>query len=195
MGRYSTIPTLIDDLKSIDLKDLRKWGYLKPGMRHGTLKWTRHGIKTAEMSLSSRIDENPRIIFDYTLNEQPVHLEVELVKVPSNLGKGHYFQFVCPRTYKLCRKLHLVNGHFMHRSALRYAMYESQTESKAFQRIKDRFVPFVKKDQYYEELKKPYFKKYYGGVPTKKYMKLKRLLHMADQMSLEEYQILLMFGP
>jgi len=195
MGRYSTIPTLIDDFKSIDLKDLRRWGYLKSGTQQGTLKWTRHGVKTASMGLRSKIDEKPLIIFDYTLNGERVHLEVELVKVPSNLGKGHYFQFVCPRTFKRCRKLHLINGHFMHRSTLRYAIYESQTESKAFRSIKDRLIPYLNEHQHWKEINKPYFKKYYRGVPTKRYLKLKRLLYKANQMSLEEYQMLLMFGP
>ena len=195
MPKYSTFPTLIDDLKNIDIKELKKWGYLNDGVRlSGTLRWSRNGINTDSIGLRSIIDSNPRIILNYKADGEPRKYEINLVEVPSNLGNGSYFIFQCPFTFKRCRKLHLINGYFMHRSALRGAMYESQTQSKSYRTIKGIFEPYVLEDQYYAELHKPYFKTHYNGKPTKRYVKLMNKLHAASQMTLERYERLLMFG-
>ena len=82
----------------------------------------------------------------------------------------------------------------MHRSVLRNAMYETQTQSKSYRRIKWAFEPYVLQDKYYEELYKPYFKTHYKGRPTKRYKWLMEELRKADQMTLEKYESLLMFG-
>ena len=39
-------------------------------------------------------------------------------------------------TRKRCRKLHLINERFMHRSNLPSGMYESQTQSKSWRQMK-----------------------------------------------------------
>jgi len=195
MGRYSTWPTLIDDLSYLDIKELRGWGYLKEGTRKsGSITWSRNGMKTAAISIRSIIDRNPRIILSYSIDGESVEYNVMLAEIQSNLGNGSYFQFVCPKTFVRCRKLHLINGYFMHRSVLRNAMYETQTQSKSYRRIKWAFEPYVLQDKYYEELYKPYFKTHYKGRPTKRYKWLMEELRKADQMTLEKYESLLMFG-
>ncbi|WP_293296829.1 hypothetical protein [Allomuricauda sp.] len=195
MGRYSTWPTLIDDLKCLDIKELREWGYLQEGIRKsGNLTWSRNGMKTAAISIMAIIDHNPRLLLSYSVNGEPMKYNVLLAEVQSNLGKGSYFQFVCPKTFKRCRKLHLINGYFMHRSVLSNAMYETQTQSKSYRRIKGIFEPYVLQDEYYRELHKPYFKTHYNGRPTKRYLWLMEKLRMADKMTLQQYESLLMFG-
>lgn len=195
MSRYSTWPTLIDDLKCIDTKELRKWGYLEKGIgKSGNITWSRNGIKTAAISIRAITDQNPRIIFSYSIDGEPVKYEVMLTEIKSNLGKGSYYQFICPKTFKRCRKLHLINGYFMHRSVLSHAMYESQTQSKSYKRIKGIFEPYVLQDKYYAELHKPYFKTHYRGKATKRYKWLKEKLRKADQMTLEQYERLMVLG-
>jgi hypothetical protein len=54
---------------------------------------------------------------------------IELVSVPSNLGKGVRWYFVCPVTGLRAVNLYRHNGLFVHRKAIANAYYEKQIES------------------------------------------------------------------
>ena len=71
----------------------------------------------------------PYIELDYNYRDKPQNYKVNLVRVPSNLGKDFVWYFHCPKTNKRCRKLYSVNGMFLHREAYKGCMYETQTYS------------------------------------------------------------------
>ena len=71
-------------------------------------------------------------------------------------------------TRKRCRKLHLINERFMHRSNLPSGMYESQTQSKSWRQMKSVYGRYFELDRLYEELYSKHFKTHYNGKPARR---------------------------
>jgi len=175
MPRYSNIPTLIDELRSFTLSDLKKLGYLKKDtFVSGTMNWiNRYDEITSSISLAVNNSEyNNYLELSYTCNDEVLKYKVNIIKLPSNLGKGKVLYFICPFTNKRCRKLHLINGKFMHRSALINPLYSKQIESKRWREWNKTFGTALELEILYEKLYSKNFKKYYDGKPTKKFQKL-----------------------
>ena len=170
MPKVSTFPTLYDECKNINITNLKSWGYLKPDtVKSGTIYWSnRHGERIADISISaSIIGESPHIRLNYRFEGEAIKYNVSLIKIKSNLSKGDYFYFECPITKKLCRKLYLINGYFLHREAFKGCMYECQQWSK----LSRSQIAFFKKAMGDDIEFKPYFKKVYKGQPTKRFLK------------------------
>lgn len=182
MPKPQTFPTLYDDLKTVSISFLTKHGYLKPNKQQsGTITWSRNGNKTGSISISVNTQsENTCLELNYKYNETPINYRVQLVSVPSNLGNGLVWYFICPYTGKRCRKLYLADTYFYHRSAFRGCMYEVQTYSKNFRELNKRFKTYFQKSENYEQLYKKHFKKQYAGKPTKKYLKLTKQVQRAE---------------
>ncbi|MCB0535657.1 MAG: hypothetical protein R2791_14345 [Saprospiraceae bacterium] len=53
MGRYSTGAYILDELKTLSIADLKRLGYLKPGCRSGTVRWTFQGETTGTVKKPS----------------------------------------------------------------------------------------------------------------------------------------------
>ena len=53
---------------------------------------------------------------------------IKIASVPSNLGLGDCFYFVCPEKGVLCRKLFFYRGRFVSRQAIPQAVYDCQLE-------------------------------------------------------------------
>jgi hypothetical protein len=172
MPKPHTFPLLYDDYKSIDISFLSKQGYLKPNrVKWGTITWSRHGKKTASISIRVCTNlEQPFIEFDYRCNGEEINYKAILEYQTSNIGKGYVWFFVCPKTYRRCRKLHLIDKYFFHRTAY-VGMYETQVNSH-----KNRFLVSLldystKADNAISKMYSKHFRKYYKGKPTKKYLK------------------------
>lgn len=180
MGRLSNYPDEIERLKCISISDLRKLGYLQPNIfLNKSIHWTNQsGERTS--SIAVIIDTNEikgSITFDYTYNQsQKINYTVQLMTRPSNLGNGRLWFFVCPSTFKVCRKLHLNSGYFLHRTAFSDVYYEKQLQSKRWREWDKAFGSYLD-DKVYEELHKKHFKKFYKGKPTKRYLKLMKKLN------------------
>ena len=174
MARYFTSPFLFDEAKSLSITDLKKLNYLiKDNYRTGIIRWSCRGEQSGSISISVDLrDYKNIVVFDYKCNGNKYEYAVNLESIPSNLGKGKIWYFVCPLTKKLCRKLHLINEMFMHRSNLPSGMYSVQTESKNWRRMSKFYGSYYKLDDYYEELYSKHFKTHYNGKPTKRYLKL-----------------------
>lgn len=174
MPRNSTFPTLYEDLKVISISFLNKHGYLMPEQRKtGTLRWIRNGVEVSSISICVDNDDfAPYLELEYLCRETPMNYRVQLVSILSNLGNGRIWYFICPHTGKRCRKLHLANKHFYHRTAYRGCMYEKQTQSKKSRYLDKLFGSYYKTDQLMEELHKKHFKWHYAGKPTKKYLRI-----------------------
>ena len=192
MAYHHTFPTLFDEVLQISISKLKGWNYLKPNqIVSGTIRWSRNEKETAKISIKVDTYHN-YIELDYSCNKEPVNYKINLVSLPSNIGKGKVWYFQCPHTKKRCRKLYLVGKYFLHREAFKGCMYEKQTKSKET-RIQNKMIETVfRTDKLYEQLYGKYFKRSYAGKPTKKYIRLMQKIRQAESISESEMMRLLL---
>ena len=114
----------------------------------GTLTWSSNGEKTASISITVSTNKKPYIELDYKYNDEPRKYKVRLVTIPSNLGKGKVWYFLCPQTHKRCRKLYSIGGYFLHREAFKGCMYDSQTKSKRWSEMDRVYGSYFELDNY-----------------------------------------------
>lgn len=174
MGRQSKFPILYDECKTVNVSKLVTWGYLTEGKQvSGTLSWSRFG--EAESSIGISVYNAPNLRFaelSYQHNGSPKRYRVNLTSVPSNLGKGRIWYFVCPVTQKRCKRLYLCRGYFYHREAFSGCFYEKQTYSRNTRSLCKQYESCFGVEQAYEKIYRKHFKKHYKGKPTKQYIKL-----------------------
>ena len=188
MSRHSTIPTLFDSCMIITTSDLKRYGYLVPNqIKSGILTWKCNGHETGNISIYINMDSSsPYMELDYKYNGNPVKYQVSLVSIPSNLGIGKVWFFVCPRTYKRCRKLHCISGHFLHRSAFRGCYYEKQVQSSKNRDLIRQYEKFYNGEKAQDQTYKKYFKKQYKGLLTRRYVKVLRQIGEGNSVQLLE---------
>lgn len=183
----------IESCKTVSITKLKEWGYLDNGIKSGLITWSISGEVTSRIGIKTNITEYKKsITLDYTQNGETINYNVNIISVPSNLGKGQVLYFVCPNTGKRCRKLYHNSKYFLHREAFHYLYYEKQIESKKTRELRSVFDRAFLSDEVYEEQYKKYFKKYYNGNPTKKYQKLMNKINRADKFPIDTIQRLLM---
>jgi hypothetical protein len=180
MAKLPTFPTLYDNCKTISISDLKRWEYLKPNQhKTGVITWSRNGNKTGKISIAVMTYSEPLYLeLDYRCNDISINYRVQLVSVPSNLGKGVIWYFICPKTRIRCLKLHLVDTYFYHRTAFRGCFYEKQVKSLTARNIEKQFGLLFGIDKVYEEIYSKHFKKQYNGKPTKRYLRLLKLIEV-----------------
>jgi len=188
MPKPHTFPTLYNEALQISISKLKEWEYLNPKqIKSGTLTWSRNGNKTGSISIRVNThSEQPYIELDYKYRDEPRNYKVSLVSMPSNLGKGLIWYFLCPQTNRRCRKLYSIGGYFLHREAFNGCMYETQTQSKKYRQLDKTFGAYFKKDNLYSELYKKNFKKTYAGKPTKRYLRILKVMQKAESISYHE---------
>ncbi len=114
----------------------------------------------------------------YTYKGKLINDRILLTYTQSNLNNGgKIWFFICSHTSKRCRKIHLIGTHFLHRTAYKKIYYESQTHS-----YMDRLLcRFPKADKAQKLINSKYFKKYYKGKPTKRYLKCLNQIEKANK--------------
>lgn len=174
MPKPHTFPTLYDEALQINISNLKKWGYLQlEEKKSGTVTWSRNGNKTGSISITVSTNKYQTYLeLDYKYGNEPRKYKVTLVAIPSNLGKGLIWYFLCPATKKRCRKLYSIDGYFLHREAFKGCMYDTQTKSKKWREIEKVYGSYFDADRNFEELYSKHFKKFYAGKHTKRYLKL-----------------------
>jgi hypothetical protein len=190
MPKPHTFPTLYNEALQISISKLKGWGYLDPEQfKSGTLNWSRNGNPTGSISIQVNThSEQPYIELDYKYRDEPRNYKVRLVSMPSNLGKGLIWYFLCPQTKKRCRKLYSIGGYFLHREAFNGCMYETQTQSKKYRQLDKTLGAYFEIDNLYEELYKKNFKKTYAGKPTKKYLRIMEQIQKAESIPYHEIE-------
>ena len=120
--------------KLIDISELKSWGYLKTNLiKNGFITWYRNETEIGSITIcSNTFNVKPFVELTYNFNDKYRRYEVPLVSIPSNLGKGNIWYFLCPKTNKRCRKLYSIGGYFYHREAFKNVFYESQTRGKNY---------------------------------------------------------------
>ena len=193
MPKPHTFPTLYNEALQISISKLKEWEYLNPEqIKSGTLTWSRNGNKTGSISIRVNTHrEQPYIELDYKYRDEPRNYKVRLVSMPSNLGKGLIWYFLCPQTNKRCRKLYSIGGYFLHREAFNGCMYETQTQSKKYRQLDKTFGVYFKIDDLYSQLYQKHFKKTYAGKPTKKYLRIMEQIQKAESIKYNEINIFL----
>lgn len=194
MPKFPTFPTLYDEVLQINITKLKEWGYLDPEqIKSGTINWSRNGNPTGSISIRVNThSEQPYIELDYKYRDEPRNYKVRLVSMPSNLGKGLIWYFLCPQTKKRCRKLYSIGGYFLHREAFSGCMYETQTKSKKYRQLDKTFGAYFKIDNLYSELYKKHFKRYYAGKPTKRYLRIMEQIQKAESIPYHEIERLML---
>ncbi len=104
-----------------------------------------------------------------------------LCKKPDRVCKGEVWSFLCRFTGKPCRKLHLIDGRFIHRLALQRGRYSTQKESKNWRQMSKLYGSYFKQDGYDEDVYSKHFKKYYNDNPTKRYVKIMEQINKANR--------------
>ena len=184
MPRQSNYPTLYDQCLQFNISKLKEWGYLINGqIGSGTVTWSRNGTETDKISIVvNMLDKQPFLKLSYNYMNEHRNYKVRLVNRPSNLGKGLIWYFHCPQTSKLCRKLYLVGGYFLHREAFNGCMYESQTESKRYRYLSKTLGAYFKIDLLYDQLYQKHFKKTYAGKPSKRYLRIMKQIRRSESL-------------
>lgn len=178
------MPTLYDECLAISISDLKRLGYLHSGQwKTGSINWNRNGERIASISISvDMAATSGNVVFDYKSNGKPVKYTVELVTALSNLNNGWVWFFVCPRTGKRCRKLHLVDTYFFHRSAWRGCFYEKQVQSKSWRELENSMLGrSFKAEKIFETIYKKNFKRRYKGKLTKRFLNLLKQMKRIDE--------------
>lgn len=174
----------LDEMIQISTGDLRQIGYLKRDrVKSGNIIWTDTSDRgqagswwsgdTREISIEIVIDV-PRgvMLLNYETLGTKISDKFELESVPSNLGVGHVYYFVCPMTSRRCRKLYLMGQHFLSRYACLSAIYSCQSLSKSVRPYRSSAEALSEKHRLQELLSKPYAKALYRRKPTRRFARL-----------------------
>lgn len=190
MPKPSTFPTLYDEVLQLNICKLNKDNFITPGIiRSGSVTWSWNGNNTASIGITvNMLSASPYMELDYKYGDDPRKYQVRLVSVPSNLRVGEVWYFLCPNTGKRCRILYSIGGWFLHREAFNGVFYDSQIQSKKMRNYMNVVGPLFKVDKLYDELHKPYFKRYYAGQPTKRYISIKKKIEQSERVSVEDYE-------
>lgn len=184
MSKHPTFPFILDRAQTLSIGRLNAWGVLTPGQsRSGVIYWGEADDRQASVGYFASVSREAGqayIHFRYAYDGEQIQWRVPLVCVPANIGKGLVWFFRCPITGKRCKKLHLVNGRFVHRSAIRGAMYKRQTESKKWRSVSRLFDLHDLRAGVWDEIHKPYFKAEYRGKETRRCARLIRKLQRAE---------------
>ncbi|CAM1366091.1 conserved hypothetical protein [Tenacibaculum litopenaei] len=190
MSKPYTYPVLYDEVLQLHISKLKDWGYLKPKQtKRGVITWSRNGSPTGNISIKSDTYQKDFFIeLSYNYKNKEINYKIHLVSMPSNLGKGLIWYFLCPQTKKRCRKLYLINGYFLHREAFNGCLYETQTLSKKYRKLDKTFGVYFRTDDLYSQLYKKHFKKTYAGKPTKKYLLIMEQIQKAESIPYHEIE-------
>lgn len=181
-------PVLFDKTLQLSISDLKKWGYLEPNRTvDDKITWSKNGRETGSISIYlNTYPEQSNIELDYKFKGEPRNYIIRLIKIPSNIGKGFIWYFLCPMTNKKCRKLYSIDGYFFHREAFKKGMYQSQTRSKQYRLLEQTFGKYFKSEKLVEQFYYKHSRRFYGGKPTKKNHRLQNQLEQAKSILLDD---------
>ena len=194
MPKPASYPTLLDDVRKINITYLKKHNYLDSNQKYrGVISWNIRGVKSGSIAITSTISSTQSYLeLDYTCNGEPINYKVELIRKPANLGLGFQWFFECPRTHLLCRNLYQVQTYFWHRKAFTGSMYESQTKSKKWRSIERVYGSYFDLEKNCDILYRKHLKKSYAGKPTKIYAKVLSQIKRAERFDHRDIAMLMM---
>lgn len=181
MGRHSTGAVSTKEATRLELTFLIKAGLIEKGKSISCpLSWSNNN-KIGFKSTYSESELSIQLNYDHTSRglKQSLDYKIDLVTVPSNLGKGEVLYFVCPITGQRCRILYLCYGSplFKSRKAYNNRIYYSDQLSSKLE--KPNYI-YWKLERKLERMDLKYHKPFYKGKPTRKEIKIRELKEKRD---------------
>jgi hypothetical protein len=185
----------IDGAKRIDITRLKRIGLIKPGFKcSGPVEWNEKFKINIEVGIRSSDSITGKMRLSYNCGGEGIDYVVDLVSRRSNLGtKSIMWLMICPFTFKVCRKLYFNGTHFVHRDHVR-GMYRIQMMSRKARESEQLLSYLLGPTQIYDEIQKKHLKKYYRGVPTKRFKKLLSWKERIDNISARDIEWLYITG-
>jgi len=166
LAKYPTNPLIIDHCRSISTGNFK----FSTGIFHkGTFRWE-DGSSLGYVV--NTMDADASLELDFKVDGHSIHQRIKLTSIPSNLGIGRIWLFICPVTKSRCRKLHLISHFFAHRTAVPGYAYQKQIEPKGFRALRQSWERIFGIQGEWEELNSTGMKTVYRGQPTKWILKL-----------------------
>ena len=163
MGRYSTGAITTGEAQRIEISFLLKQGFIsKGGIISGSLSWN----NVSSIGIQSETTEGKQEIRLYYQNQKPtgeindLDYRIQLSSIPSNLGRGLIWYFICPISGRKARILYKCYGslYFKSRKAYQGRIYYScQIASKnnlhneryfSLEKEIGKLKPLIRKKQY-----------------------------------------------
>ena len=122
---------LLTEYLTLDIADLKRAGLLRPAWHlPRRITWHRDGANLGNVAAKT-IFNTPvpvlQIVYNYKRLTKSVFIPLRLRR--SNLGRGYWYGFACPKTGRTCRKLYLNGGAWVSRAAVG-APYACQAHRK-----------------------------------------------------------------
>jgi len=177
----------------IEIKALYKFGLIQKGQfRSGGLTWTNGNKISVEVDYSEEGRILMRLSYIITdrcsLEKKEYDYKIWIDEMPSNLGKGDVLYFVCPSTYKHCRILYMAYGSHKFYSISAYPRriyYEPQLDPHRWRANTNYF----KVDKQIEKLDKMRATYTYRGIPTRRALRLQRLLIKRQELDRQRFSL------
>lgn len=132
MGSYPTGAETTKEIEKIELSSLIKSGLLiKDKTTSGIIAWS-NGNTVSITSTYNNHEAFVKLSYNIVSSSKKQEYNIQLAKVPSNLGIGEVLYFICPETGKKCRVLYKTYGSKIWKSRLAYKQriyYKSQISS------------------------------------------------------------------
>lgn len=163
MGRKSTGAITTGESQKLEINTLLKKGYFKNGCHlSGTITWTDGNSIGYEAELTETRQEIKLNYWNkrYSGERNDLEYTIHLVSVPSNLGRGKIWYFICPFTGMKVKILYKVYGslYFKSRKAYKTRIYYlSQISSKfdfnnniywEIEHKLEKLCPLIRKEHY-----------------------------------------------
>lgn len=184
--------------KKIDINYLFRNEFFKKNCgRSGNLSWLNcFGNNTGNISFESHFTDKEkyiRLIYTntdyYSSDKTDIDYKVKIIGIPSNLGKGYNYYFVCPFSFKLCKILYKAYGshYFKSRYAYKYPIYYECQKCSKREYFMSRYFNF--KDRY-DKFSESNIREFYKGKKTKSYLKLEKLKNYVEYYDYKRWSLL-----
>ena len=175
MGRYDTGAITVGHCLQLHITAFSE--HIKKGSTHlqGSIKWD------SGANIGVRLLKENNLFYaelQYQKTDRgekhDIKYKVLIVAVPSNLGKGLIYYFVCPFSHKRCKVLYMGYGsyYFKSREAYQHRIYYSSQLSSRLDKHNDTYWRLEKQ---LNSLYKKHKKEHYQGKKTKAWQRIERL--------------------
>lgn len=179
MGRWSySSRQETDGLKQVNVSFLRRYGYLKPGFRAGSINWSIRGEPNGNISIQSSIDQNEQYVrFIYTRTDRfteekkDFDYRIRLTTTTCYFGGKRYW-FICPcfANGRYCGRrvgvLYLGGDYFACRHC--YNLTYNSRNLSGFSKMAGQVISFPE----LEKLETEITRRHYAGKITRRYKRL-----------------------
>lgn len=192
MGRSSSGKITTSGSERLELSFLIHSGYIRKGFQSGIINWNNGSSSRIESVFT---EEGKYIRLIYQIKKEsgeiiPKNYQIRLESIPSNLGKGEVYYFICPISGKRSRILYRCYGSqiFKSRNAYRNRIYyPSQIVSKNYYHSERKFSL----ESQISKLQSQIRKSHYQGNETRLMQRIRKLSDQKQQHEQEDWMKLL----